>query len=103
MKNTIIDLQGSITKENGKEFTEDELEQFIDDFLEVVESKGCALYGRWKLFTEKEHADINKERNDTSSIVSFVEWWNESKYVNFTDDPIEKEQIEEYLKECQGQ
>jgi len=60
MKKTVIDLQGTIIKENGSEFTEDELDQVIDDLIEFMESKGCALYGRWKLFTEKEHEDKYK-------------------------------------------
>lgn len=37
---TTIDLNMGISKANGEEFTREEVEQFLNDYIEWIESKG---------------------------------------------------------------
>lgn len=43
-KTTII-LDQAISKANGKEFTNEELEEFLNDYIEWIESKGLITGG----------------------------------------------------------
>lgn len=83
MKKIIIDLQGVISKKNGKEFTEEEYDQLTDLFIEFVESKDCIFGGGFGFFTDREFMDINKVLNDTSQqrelLITYSRWLQENK------------------------
>ena len=56
-KKQIIDVSGVITKENEKEISEQEYNDFIDGLLDYVESKGYMFGGGFSLLTEEEYLD----------------------------------------------
>lgn len=52
-KTTII-LDQAISKANGEEFTNDELEEFLNDYIEWIESKGLITGGCCSYYREEE-------------------------------------------------
>jgi len=56
-KKTIIDIKGIITKVNGEEFTEQEYDNFTDDFLQLLESKSYCFGGGFIHCSEKEYLE----------------------------------------------
>jgi len=54
-KKIVIEIKGIVTKVNGEEFTEQEYEQLVDAFIELVESKDLMFGGGFGHLTEKEY------------------------------------------------
>jgi hypothetical protein len=57
---TIIDIKGVITNVNNKEITEKEYDEFVDLFLELIESKSCSFGGGFAHCSEKEWIKENQ-------------------------------------------
>lgn len=52
--NIHIIINGTINKDTQEEVTQEEYEEFIDDFLELVENKKCVFSGGFNIFTDEE-------------------------------------------------
>lgn len=51
---TTIDLNMGISKSNGEEFTTQELAQFLNDYIEWIESKGLVSGGSCGFYREED-------------------------------------------------
>ncbi len=58
-----ISIQGVITKNSQKEFTEKEYDQMTDDIIEVIENHDCSFGGGIGHHTEEEYCKMLDESN----------------------------------------
>ena len=61
-----------------------------EDNKEEIKNATQTLQKAWDLVSESDFLPC------VSELVSFAEWYNEA-YMNASDDPIERDQIDEYL------
>ena len=55
---TLIEITGCITKDNESEFTEYDENQFFDDFIDLIESKGWSFGGSITAMSEEDYLKV---------------------------------------------